>query len=263
MIQFTCSMCGKRFAVRAGLAGRDGVCACGAMIRVPHDSPIPVARETGTGHQLVGPSHPGSTLGIVPKTDDGSWTRSEKLLLWGGLGGVVFVVFPVILYVFIWRGQWASEHRQAVLELNIQAESFVRQKGYEEAKGKYDELFGKVNERDLADAEFKQKVEAARLASTENNKKVEAILAARAEAEQQKKGDAQNKAIEAARPKERYYRDSHGAIISETDAENSLSRIRSNIDSMPDNAGRAFYEGELRAVEEEWARIKQQGPIDQ
>jgi YD repeat-containing protein len=62
--------------------------------------------------------------------------------------------------------------------------------------------------------------------------------------------------------KERYYRDSHGAIISETDAEDRLSRLRSKISSMPDPAERAYMEGSLQAMEKEWARIKQQGPIE-
>ncbi len=67
----------------------------------------------------------------------------------------------------------------------------------------------------------------------------------------------------ARRPKERYYRDSKGAIISESKTEDKLRQIRSDINSMPDSLKRAFMEGVLRALEEEWARIKLQGPISE
>ena len=65
------------------------------------------------------------------------------------------------------------------------------------------------------------------------------------------------------RPKERYYRDSKGAIISESKTEDKLRQICSDINSMPDSLKRAFMEGVLRALEEEWARIKLQGPISE
>jgi len=67
----------------------------------------------------------------------------------------------------------------------------------------------------------------------------------------------------ARRPKERYYRDSKGAIISESETEDKLRQIRRDISSMPDNLRRAFMEGVLRALEEEWARIKLAGPISE
>lgn len=63
------------------------------------------------------------------------------------------------------------------------------------------------------------------------------------------------------RSKERYYRDSKGAIASESEIENKLSETRSAISSMPDNLERAYLEGVLEAVEKEWARMKRQGPI--
>ncbi|MEI7766327.1 MAG: hypothetical protein WCJ97_02690 [Phycisphaerae bacterium] len=56
MITFTCPTCGKAFNVRNELAGRDGRCACGAVIQVPsggsgaqeaHTSSIPT-RTTPT-----------------------------------------------------------------------------------------------------------------------------------------------------------------------------------------------------------------------
>lgn len=68
--------------------------------------------------------------------------------------------------------------------------------------------------------------------------------------------------VPARRPSERYYRDSHGAIVSETEAEDGLRQIRNKMNSMPDNLERAGLEGVLQALETEWARIKRQGPID-
>lgn len=69
-------------------------------------------------------------------------------------------------------------------------------------------------------------------------------------------------AVTAYRSTERYYRDRHGAIVSETKAERDLEQIRSNIRSMPDNGERAYMEGVFRAVEEEWVRVKQRGPVE-
>jgi len=61
---------------------------------------------------------------------------------------------------------------------------------------------------------------------------------------------------------ERYYRDRHGAIVSETETERNLERIRNNVRSMPDNGERAYMEGVLQSLEEEWARMKRQGPVE-
>jgi len=61
---------------------------------------------------------------------------------------------------------------------------------------------------------------------------------------------------------ERYYRDRNGAIVSETETEQNLERIRNNIRSMPDNGLRAYREGQLQYLEEEWARVKRQGPVE-
>lgn len=63
--------------------------------------------------------------------------------------------------------------------------------------------------------------------------------------------------------REKRYRDRHGAIISERDAEEKLNRIRNRIRAMPDNNQRAYLEGVLRALEEEWDRIKRNGPINE
>ncbi|MEX2608206.1 MAG: hypothetical protein WD708_12760 [Kiritimatiellia bacterium] len=60
---------------------------------------------------------------------------------------------------------------------------------------------------------------------------------------------------------ERYYRDSHGAIISESQGESQLREIRNNIRAMPNGPEKAYYEGMLEAAEREWSRIKRQGPI--
>lgn len=62
--------------------------------------------------------------------------------------------------------------------------------------------------------------------------------------------------------KERYYRDSHGNIISETESEEGLRDIRQTISSMPDGPDKWFAEGILQALEEEWSRMKRQGPVE-
>jgi ribosomal protein S27E len=61
---------------------------------------------------------------------------------------------------------------------------------------------------------------------------------------------------------ERYYRDSQGVIASETKIENDLEGLRNKIRSMPDNGYRAYLQGVLRALEEEWVRMKRNGPVE-
>jgi hypothetical protein len=73
---------------------------------------------------------------------------------------------------------------------------------------------------------------------------------------------AQPVAATAHRSTESYYRDRHGAIVSETETERNLERIRSRIRSMPDNLERAYLEGQLQALEKEWAQMKRQGSVE-
>jgi len=61
---------------------------------------------------------------------------------------------------------------------------------------------------------------------------------------------------------ERYYRDRLGAVVPEKKMEKGLEEFRQQIQAMPDNALRAFKEGQLQALEKEWARIKQTGPVE-
>jgi cytochrome c-type biogenesis protein CcmH/NrfG len=68
--------------------------------------------------------------------------------------------------------------------------------------------------------------------------------------------------VPAVQAKERRYRDSHGAIANEREVEQQLSELRRNIRAMPDNAERAYLTGFLRALEDEWARMKHQGPVE-
>jgi hypothetical protein len=63
-------------------------------------------------------------------------------------------------------------------------------------------------------------------------------------------------------PKERYYQDRHGKIVSEKVAEEGLERLRNRIRSMPDIGERAYLEGFLRALEDEWAQAKARGPVE-
>ncbi len=65
------------------------------------------------------------------------------------------------------------------------------------------------------------------------------------------------------RPKERRYRDRSGAIARESVVEKQISEVRETIASMPNNSDRAALTGLLRALEDEWARIKRQGPIEE
>lgn len=73
--------------------------------------------------------------------------------------------------------------------------------------------------------------------------------------------DVKSEPVATNQSSERYYRDRHGAIVSESDVEEKLATIRSNISFMPDNGMKAYREGQLRFLEEEWARTKQSGPV--
>lgn len=58
------------------------------------------------------------------------------------------------------------------------------------------------------------------------------------------------------------YRDTKGNLISEQRAEAQIEEIRSNIAEMRNEHKRAYFGGLLRALEEEWARIKAAGPVN-
>lgn len=61
------------------------------------------------------------------------------------------------------------------------------------------------------------------------------------------------------RPKERYYSDGGGSLISESEGDRKLSEFRAKISAMPDNGERAYMGGVLKALENEWEQIKSQG----
>jgi hypothetical protein len=67
---------------------------------------------------------------------------------------------------------------------------------------------------------------------------------------------------EPSRPRERIYRDGKGNLISEREGEEKMQTLRDQIAAMPDNAKRAYMQGVMKALEEEWARIKSQGPVN-
>jgi hypothetical protein len=200
---------------------------------------------------------------LIGHIDLHSAERHARYIKVGGAVIGIAIVLTVVCALHF-RNAWERENASQLLTLKGQADAAVQAREYEKAKGKYDEFFGLLGDRVLADEHVKSEIESARLAVTENDKRVEAILAVRAQAEQEnQRSIAQTEAIEAARrPRERYYRDSHGAIVSETETENTLSRVRSRISSMPDNAERAYLEGQLQALVEEWERMKRQGPVD-
>lgn len=60
----------------------------------------------------------------------------------------------------------------------------------------------------------------------------------------------------------KYYRDSSGRLVSESEAESLLRETRAAVRSVPNSLERAYYEGMLQAAEDEWSRMKQEGSVN-
>jgi len=222
----------------------------------------------------------GNTVSELPTQSEASvdigMPRSEKLLLGFGIGiaAVLFVGF--IFYWFQLRDTWEfdnhlriAEHCQTFDAALIRADDAAAAQAFTDLNNL---LAGRTIERQY----LSERVQHVRSAFSTVQIRLETARIAReaqeAEAQRQREVAAETErrellareAAAASRPKERYYRDSKGAIISESEMEEKLWHIQRTIDAMPEDqrAKKAYLQGVLRAVEEEWARIKRQGPIE-
>jgi transcription initiation factor TFIIIB Brf1 subunit/transcription initiation factor TFIIB len=211
-----------------------------------------------------------------PIAEDGM-SKNEKLLIGFGLGipALIFLVF--ITYWFGIRDTWEIDNYseitarcEAVMQATRGSDDQAADQAYAELTAfigdrsiESDSLAGKLASVNSAMAPVRERLEQARREReardlAERNRR-------EAQAEAQRRAQLAREAAQAtSRPRERYYRDSHGAIISESEAEEKLWLIRRKIEDMPEDqwAEKAYMQGFLRALEDEWARIKRQGPIE-
>jgi hypothetical protein len=59
----------------------------------------------------------------------------------------------------------------------------------------------------------------------------------------------------------RFFRDSHGALMSEKETEAKMEHFRGKVAATHNDFERAYLEGVLKALEKEWSRIKSQGEV--
>ena len=201
-------------------------------------------------------------------------SRSDKLI-WGlGLGIPVMFLIVFLAYIFGTRDTWEADNYSKITDRCKVIESAIVKSDDTAAVAGCEELFRFIGDRKIGDEYLAERVDAARKAYAPARTRLDEArrtretreLAERQEREAREQAESrQREAREAAdaahRPRERYYRDRFGDILSESETENKLSVIRRYIAAMPDTLERAFREGQLRAAEKEWDRIKRYGPI--
>lgn len=62
--------------------------------------------------------------------------------------------------------------------------------------------------------------------------------------------------------RDRIYRDSKGKLVSEREAEENMRMVRAKITAMPESNKKAYLQGVMKALEEEWERMKSEGPVN-
>jgi len=201
-------------------------------------------------------------------------SRSDKLI-WGfGLGIPVMFLIVFLAYIFGTRDTWEADNYSKITDLCEVIESAIVKSDDTAAVAGCEELFRFIGDRKIGAEYLAERVDAARKAYAPARTRLDEArrsretreLAERQEREareqvESRQREAREAADAARRPRERYYRDRHGAIMSESETEYKLSEIRRNIAAMPDTLERAFREGQLRALEKEWDRIKRDGPV--
>jgi len=108
--------------VRDEHAGRNGKCACGAVVHIPTtgtasekvavgkvfsepaqapvcDAKLQPAQRAAPGGKTL----PTSPIGVAHAAN--RWSRREKLLLWGGTGVGLLLIFSLVLYLVVGGGK--------------------------------------------------------------------------------------------------------------------------------------------------------------
>jgi len=196
-----------------------------------------------------------------------------KLVLGFGIGFPTLLLLVFLTYWFGYRDNWDIDNFSRITTKCEAIDRAIAESNDYVAAQAYDELI-----QFIGDHQFKHEFVAERVQTTRD---AYAPVEARIEQERRKREilkiaeEKRRLALAEARQRrrkayedtathlssERYYRDSHGAIISKAEAETKIYQIRNLIDAMPDNLEKSYLGGVLQAVEEEWARVKQQGPV--
>jgi hypothetical protein len=162
------------------------------------------------------------------------------------------LIVGVILVPFAMRDTWELYNAERV-SARLEEADRLQESDPPKALEIYDEILAEAKQHKLTNELLSKKIAVAEKSQGALYQKVQEKIRVD-EAERKRLADEETK---------RYYRDSRGAILSETAIEEDLEEIRNKIQSMPDNGERAYMKGVLRAAEEEWARMKRKGPVEQ
>ena len=260
-----CKACQTIFSVK------DALDHSAVLSVVPHESSdiqfLDFAQLDRTAASIVAPQ--------APQHGEDMTRRGIKLHTYGiSIAVLLFVMLVTyLIYSFRSRDTWELDNFAQITKQCDAAMDAIAKSNDDKAVTACEELFHFIGVRKLASAFLTDRVDEVKLAYSPVKIRVEkmrlereaAELAERRRREAREAEEAARRPIAESRPqfKERYYRDSKGALISESQTENTLSSIRTKILSMRDNAEKAYLKGVLRALEDEWNRMKLQGPVEE
>jgi hypothetical protein len=250
VVHFDCGNCGQRIVMGRRFWGRQVRCnACGTVLLVPQ----PDAEQRPTQERTL-------FLGL-------GWIGVSVIL------GVLVAIGAALSWAIAVSNTWEMHHKGEVLELISGADAQFDDGQVSQAVEVYRHVITQVGDHEICDTQFAQALARSRQrvldyqAKEEEAKRLAAEAHERELAKQQEAVAASSRERQTAaavrRPKERYYRDSHGAIIAESETDSRIAALRVQIAAMSDSAAKSYQEGVLQALETEWARIKSQGPVSQ
>ena len=261
VVHFQCYRCGQRIVMGDKFFREKVKCnECGTVLIVPaSEDAISLPAPTPKGWKM---------------RDDGAGSRREgsPINITGFIAiacGILAVAGMLVWFCFL-RDTWERDHGEKLTALITEADQQFAEGQIPDAIAQYEKVIAQIGDHKITDAELVQAVSHAR-ARTANFRAEEAETKHLAEVARQQELAQQEEARQrmaalswtpsASTGTERYYRDSHGELLSEADTESKMGDIRRKINSMPDTAERAYMQGEMQAVENEWSRIKRQGPV--
>ncbi len=241
VVRFACVHCGAKIVMGSKFWGKKVKCKqCNTILEVPDSTSESQVQEPGA-----------SKIGII------------------AIACGVLIVAGMLTWLFFLRDTWEQNHKADILDLIAIGDQQYEKGQTSDAIAAYQKAIAEVDQHKIVNTDLIQAIDHSRqqINILRTKQQVEAEETKRlAELEmknvlEQHRNLMQAAATEVSLLKERYYKDGQGNLMSETERENRLSEVRNTIKSMPEGDKKAYLEGLLRTVEDEFARIKSQGPV--
>lgn len=206
-----------------------------------------------------------------PANDESETSRTDIFVLLMVFGTVAIFAGGFIYHWFKVRDTWAVDNYSKVIDHCDAVQRAIGRSDDDSAAIAYRELTDFIKDRKLSIDTLVDRVHSVETAYAPGSARLERkrqkqLLAEKAEIEANEKAarlaqEARARDEEGRRPKEKYYRDTNGKVVSESEIEFKLSELHYKISTIIDPRVRSQYEDLLQIVESEWAKMKRAGPI--